>query len=160
MILINSLLKVPFEGLKRHVYLFTANSTIKTNGELVMGRGIAKAVRDNYPDIAKKFGMKIPFGDRFGLEKIYFQTDIYDEKWEGYRVIPIYAFQTKIDFRTSSPLDLIEYSVSKLKDESETNPDIIYHLPFPGCGNGGRTKEEILPLIQCLPNNVLVYLPY
>ena len=157
--LLKQLLEVPFEGLKEHVYLFTANSIVKPNGELVMGRGIAKAVKDSYPGIDKVFGKRIPFGSRFGLSKVYFQADIWDEKWGAYKIIPIYAFQTKTDYRHSSPLDLIEYSVSKLKEEAESYPDVTYHLPFPGCGNGGRTNEEVLPLLQCLPDNVLIYLP-
>ena len=37
----------------------TTNGIVKKNGELVMGAGIAKAMADKYPDLAKVLGKKV-----------------------------------------------------------------------------------------------------
>lgn len=51
---------------ERTAFLFTGNSTIKTNGALVMGRGAALEVRDAYPGIDHALGKKIePYHNRY-----------------------------------------------------------------------------------------------
>jgi hypothetical protein len=44
---------------ERTAFLFTGNSTVKTNGALVMGRGAALEVRDLYPGVDHMLGRKI-----------------------------------------------------------------------------------------------------
>ena len=128
-----------------NIYMFTANSTIRNNGCLVMGAGCAKAVRDTYQGVDKLFGKKIEI-NQYGVEFV---------KWkEQY----IGAFQTKYHWQKSSPLSLVEYSCQKLRSIANKRPQHIFHLPFPAISHGGRGVDEVMPLVQVLPDNVIVYL--
>lgn len=143
MILIKEKLNVPFVGRHNDVFLFTANSIVKSNGELVMGAGIAKSVRDSYKGIAKKFGSEI----------------------KKYRGIPygivwvdnIGAFQTKIHYQDKSDLGVVELATAELLRLALANPTLTFHLNYPAINHGRLTIEEIQPIIDVLPDNVLIY---
>lgn len=129
-----------------NIYMFTANSVIKQNQRLVMGAGCAKPVRDFYPDIDKLFGKKIEHMSRFGVKFVK-----YKEQFIG-------AFQTKYDWQEGSPLELVEYSTKYLKFIADNKPEYTFHLPCPAVSHGGCSVEEILPMLEILPDNVIVYL--
>lgn len=129
-----------------NIFMFTANSTIRGNGCLVMGRGCARSVRDIYPNIDKKLGQKIRHLSKFGVKFVKIGTQ------------HIGAFQTKYHWQDGSPIELVEYSVRYLKFIADNRPDHIFHLPCPAVSNGGKSVEEILPLLECLPDNVYIYL--
>lgn len=128
------------------MYCFTANSVIKSDGKLVMGAGCAKVVRDFYQGIDKLFGDKIEHLSRFGTCVV---------SWQSQKIL---AFQTKYDWQDKSPIELIEYSIYKLKYLAEKNSGWTFHLPCPAISHGKRSLEEILPLLECLPDNIIVYL--
>lgn len=128
-----------------NVYCFTANSVIKSDGKLVMGAGAAKVVRDFYQGIDKLFGNKINHLSKFGTCVVPWQSQM------------ILAFQTKYDWQDKSPIELVEYSVEKLKYLAEKNFSWTFHLPCPAIGCGKQDVEDILPLLECLPDNVIVY---
>ena len=67
------------------------------------------------------------------------------------------AFQTKIHYKDKSPLDLVKKSVTRLKFLATLFDDCLFGLPFPAINNGGLTKEVVLPIIESLPDNVLVF---
>jgi len=46
-------------GRKNVAIVVTTNGTVKSNGECVMGRGVAKDVRDMIPGFAKLLGLQI-----------------------------------------------------------------------------------------------------
>lgn len=132
----------------KNVYLFTANSVLNKQGALVMGAGCAKSVRDTYK------GIDILFGTNLGISRREFNITFVkwqDNLWIG-------AFQTKIDWRDPSPLYLVQDSIDKLKRISEERPSWIFHLPCPAISHGGLNKDEVLPLLESLPDNVVVYL--
>lgn len=68
------------------------------------------------------------------------------------------AFQTKYNWQDPSPLELVKYSVFKLTEIARVRPKYIFHLPFPAISNGGQSVDDVLPLLKCLPDNVIVYL--
>ena len=129
-----------------NIYMFTANSTIKQNGRLVMGAGCAKSVRDMYIGIDKQFGNEIEHLSTFGCKFVQHKS-----QWIG-------AFQTKIHWQNKSPLDLVEVSVLQLKHIAERRGAYIFHLPCPAVSNGGRSVDDILPMLETLPDNVIVYI--
>jgi len=47
--------------------------------------------------------------------------------------------------------------VTRLKFLATLFDDCIFGLPFPAINNGGLTKEVVLPIIESLPDNVLVF---
>lgn len=146
MILVNKRLTYPRGLVGNNIYMFTANSVVNGSGKLVMGRGCAKTVRDTYLGVDKLFGDVIDnmmlFGVRFVKHKF---------QWIG-------AFQTKYNWQDPSPLELVEYSVFKLAKITGLRPEYTFHLPFPAISNGGQSVGDVLPLLQCLPDNVIVYL--
>ena len=142
MILINKALEFPSTfAINKDIYLFTANSTIKRNGCLVMGAGAALQVRNTYKISDKVFGLKIKHLSIYGLV-IH---------------LGIGAFQTKTHFALDSTVDIIKFSVERLTECALANPGVTFHLNYPGINNGKLTVEVVQPLIDILPDNVLIY---
>ena len=74
------------------------------------------------------------------------------EKWAR-----VGAFQTKCDWRNTSPTDLIYESTKQLINASMCNPTKEFHMNFPGINYGGLSVECVTPIIEELPDNVFVY---
>lgn len=129
-----------------NIYMFTANSIVKQDGKLVMGAGCAKSVRDTYSGIDKMFGDKVVSGQEFNVTFVKWQ-----EQWIG-------AFQTKIDWRKPSPTYLVKDSIDKLTRIAKERPNWTFHLPCPAVSHGGKSVEEVLPMLEVLPDNVIIYL--
>lgn len=128
------------------IYMFTANSTIRANGNLVMGAGCARSVRDFYQGIDKQFGEKIVHLQEFNVTFVKWK-----EQWIG-------AFQTKLHWQKQSPMYLVRDSIDKLSRIANERPQWIFHLPCPAVNHGGQSVDDILPLLEQLPDNVIVYL--
>lgn len=138
---------------------FTANSFVKNNGALVMGAGFAKTIKDKFIDIDFKFGAIV--NDVKEVVNIHRTSyDILKRDFPRYGLVfvdNIGAFQTKYAFNNKSPIELVQFSTEKLKEFAENNPDKIIGLNYPGIGLGGLQEEQVLPLIETLPDNVLIY---
>jgi len=122
-------------------FIFTGNSYIKNNGALVMGKGIAKEVRDKFPGIDLKIGKQIPDMGDYWL--------ILGSK--------VGVFQVKYHFRDRARLDLIEKSALKLAHTASQKPEERFDLNYPGIGNGNLDKINVGPLLEPLPDNVHVW---
>ena len=126
-------------------FIFTGNSFIKRNGALVMGRGIAREVRDKWPgidiEIGREISKRIPIFGFYGL--------VLGKK--------IGVFQVKRDFADPADLDLIAESADLLQIEAENHPHTRYALNFPGIGNGHLKYDHVLPLLKHLPDNVNIW---
>ena len=131
------------------VFLVTGNSYINSFGELVMGRGAALQLKQLAPALPKIFGSLI--------EQYYGHL-------QEYNLIIIKllhdvgVFQVKTHFKSKADLRLIERSVFKLHQYARLFPWRHIVMNYPGIGNGGRTREEVEPLIKTLPDNVHIYL--
>ena len=128
------------------IFMFTANSTIRENGNLVMGAGCARSVRDFYQGVDKLFGKKIVHLQEFNVTFVKWK-----EQWIG-------AFQTKLHWQKQSPLYLVKDGVEKLARIANERPQWTFHLPCPAVNHGGQSVEDVLPLLEQLPDNVIVYL--
>ena len=72
----------------------------------------------------------------------------------------IYMFTANSTLRTNgSPLHAVATSIAYLKRVAELRPEYTFHLPCPAISNGGKSVDEILPMLVCLPDNVIIYLP-
>ena len=129
-----------------NIFMFTANSTLKSDGSLVMGAGCAKTVRDTYKGVDKLFGDKIVNLQEFNVTFVKWK-----EQWLG-------AFQTKLHWQKLSPLYLVEDSVDKLTRIAKERPTWSFHLPCPAVNHGGQPVEDVLPMLEKLPDNVIIYL--
>ena len=122
--------------------VFTANSVLKGDQQLVMGAGIAKAVRDRFPGVDSFFGKGLARHmhnnpeqyDKFGLLRGVYHGQ------------SIAALQTKYNWTNDSVLDLIEFSLDKLVVIAREYDEV--HMTIPGIGNGNLSKELVLPLLD------------
>ena len=126
-------------------FLITTNSTIKANGALVMGRGIALEAKTRFPGLDLTLGQAIlgvcPSLGRYGL--------IVGRK--------LGIFQVKYHYRDAADLRLIAYSTQMLHEYSLQHPNMLINLNYPGVGWGHLTEEQVSPVIQTLPDNVIVW---
>lgn len=125
--------------------LVTTNSFVRSNGELVMGRGAAAELRRHMPNAESVFGSLVRKTPGLGV-------------WKQYGVMtcgPYGIFQVKYHWGKPAVPDLIKVSVFCLQSIARNYHSIS--LNYPGIGNGGLTKEAVWPLIQGLPDNVTVW---
>jgi hypothetical protein len=143
--LINGLLNYSVPWTLPDMYLFTGNSTVKQNGAIVMGKGAAKHVRDAYPGIDKVFGNMLQHnpGAHILLANL-------DQQYIGW-------FKVKEHWAHAASLELIKVSTEELKDSANERSHLTIHMNFPGVGNGQLSIENVLPIVEQLPDNVLLY---
>lgn len=128
------------------LFLITTNSTIKNNGRLVMGRGIARQARDKFPGLDLALGRKIPHLGIYGLLIS-----------ENFPTAKLGAFQVKTRYDQKAELSIIAESTAQLKRWASEHKDLQIHLNFPGIGNGKLDPLDVLCYINPLPNNVTVW---
>lgn len=131
------------------VLVCTTNGVIKSDGKLVMGKGIAKDFSEYFPDLSGFWGFKISkqYKDNPELRK----TLTY-EPWpmrltskkllKGYRPI-VYNLQTKTDLKKPSRIELVIASIIKLQEFCIKNRIQSVLMTRPGCGNGGLRWEDV-----------------
>jgi hypothetical protein len=131
------------------LFLFTANSTLNSKGELVMGRGMAKQVKERIDWLPKDFGDDI---SRFcGSGGEFF---LLLPRWKD---INVGAFQVKFHWKEPADTLLIAASTVVLNWWARSNRSKAIHLNYPGIGNGGLAVEQVEPIIAVLPDNVTVW---
>jgi len=136
-------------GKPNTLFVFTANSTIKKkDGCLVMGRGMAKAVRDRLVGIDAAFGkliqaQRIP--DDYGLLILDFTGK------------KIGAFQVKTYYGEAASPHLIRQSALKLAAWSGENSQSVVNMNYPGIGNGQLPEDVVRPILDVLPENVYIW---
>lgn len=132
------------------LFLITTNATLKRNGALVMGRGIARQARDRFPGLDAALGKQIltVCGDQ-GVYSL-----LVSPRWPKAR---LGAFQVKRHYSQPASLALIRHSVAALCAWCAEYPDALVALNFPGIGNGRLCREVVLPIVMQLPNQVTIW---
>jgi hypothetical protein len=132
------------EGLKDPTGLVAAptNGVLITAG-LVMGAGAALALAKRVPGLREALAQQII---QKGMRK--------DRFWQ-YGFVAVHhnarfwgAFQTKLDFREASSLELIRFSAQQLRMWMLEHPRQTVHLAFPGIGLGGLEPEQVLEILR------------
>lgn len=121
----------------------TTNGYVKKNGKGVMGRGVAKAMANLYPDAPAWLGRNLEKnGNHVGILR---QPDLDD-------LIAYVNFPTKHHWRELADLDLIVRSCHELMTLISEQSWTKVLLPRPGCGNGclpwNKVKETIEPILD------------
>lgn len=115
-----------------NVIVITTNATIKRNGTLVMGRGVARDFRDNFPGLDKICAEAVALVAISGT-------------WE-YGYLPIRSrfglFQVKIHYKSKASFYLIDLSARMLASFARES-EKTYHINYPGIGNGGLQKSAV-----------------
>lgn len=130
------------------LFLITANSFVKKDGRLTMGKGIAKEALTRFPNIDRRLGQAIEFEDKY-LGVYGLLVSLSEEK--------LGLFQTKRSYKEDADLSIIETSTNALIDWCKYHPDAKVHLNFPGIGEGRLNPNDVIPIIVWLPDSVSVW---
>lgn len=136
------------------VIVVTTNGIIKSNGDLVMGRGAAGELARLCPRAPHVLGTAIRLahpktGDFYLYGCVVVPNPDNPTRSWG-------AFQTKGHYRDPSTLEMVEYGVYRL-DKLASQTKTQYHVNFPGIGLGGLKREDVLPRLARLPGNVTIW---
>lgn len=149
---------------KERAICITTNLFVKSNGCAVMGRGIAKAIKDMLPGIDSLLGKAINDGVSVGVVANMSNTDII-----ALPVKPAFEYQSEyVDVSVShmvgkfkpgdkvpgwackADMSIIIDSLKKLVHlANEKKYDKIY-LPRPGCGAGELDYADVKPALSAL----------
>jgi hypothetical protein len=132
------------------LFLITTNSTLRKDGALVMGQGIAWQAKERFPGLDLALGTQIQttcgsLGE-YGLH--------ISPRWPAAK---LGAFQVKRHYSQPASLELIQRSTATLCVWCAEHPDAGVHLNFPGVGYGRLRREEVLPIIIQLPDQVTIW---
>jgi hypothetical protein len=129
----------------------TANSTLRSDGSLVMGAGCAADAAGKYPGLVEAAGRMV--ASTCGSFGFY-----------GWRVFAhgssrIGLLQTKRDWRKPSDIGLVMHSLQVLRAWCEQHPGITVAIAYPGIGHGGLLLIDVRKAIAMvgLPNTVTFY---
>ncbi len=117
-------------------YCVTTNGIVKSNGDLVMGAGIALQAKNKHPHVPHWFGQHVlrrgntPCAVRVAKDRYYV------------------SFPTKHDYRDPSDLDLIIKSAKLIA--AHVPKDAKVSMSRPGCGNGGLSWDIVKPAISSI----------
>lgn len=123
-----------------HIRLVTTNGVVTKDGHLVMGRGTALQATQRFPGIQYEAG-----------EAVRANGNIVQLLRPDFGLFPV-----KEHWRDKASLSLIRRSVEQLCLLAGTRHLLTFALPFPGIGNGGLAKADVVPLLTPLPDNVLL----
>jgi hypothetical protein len=132
------------------LFLITTNPIRRKDGAVVMGRGIAKEAATRYPQLPYDFGRVLGEEADQWVESYVDPIGEYDHQMIGY-------FMVKDHWRDNAKISIIEKSSYYLERIASFMPAKRYDLNFPGIGNGKLKREDVLPLLQRLPDNVHVW---
>ena len=132
---------------------FPANAVIQ-NDRLVMGAGSALAFRTKFRDLDAALAAEIK--DHINDKNQYYFANVNYRL--GDNTYKLFAIQTKTHFLNASSMELIIQSLRHFAFFAKQNPNVKFHLPIPGVGCGGLTKQEVFPILnKFLPGNVILY---
>jgi len=125
----------------RYVLCVTTNGDVNMNGRAVMGRGVALQVRNRIPGIDQVLANRIKEEEG---------------PFTGFLDNTIYSFAVKYHWSQKASLELIKESAIILQDDAEANPEKIFILPRPGCGNGHLIWRDVNEVIKpILGDNII-----
>lgn len=120
----------------------TTNGYVKSNGECVMGRGVAYQATQRFPGIALEIGTLIR------------------SKGNHVHVLPhmdLITLPVKHHWKEQADLVLIQRSIKELEEWwFHSRVESYIYLPRPGCGNGRLQWPDVRPLLEGLSDQFIV----
>lgn len=131
---------------RNSLFVITTNSYVRKDGCLVMGRGAALQLKNEYPEVAEKAGRYIV---RFKEEYKHSDYLFFTLKDKGR---PFLGFlQVKRHFKDEAHIQLICDSIGHMNQFVETAPWIKeVNMNYPGIGFGGLEKKKVKPALKIL----------
>lgn len=131
------------------VFMITTNPIRRTDGAVVMGRGIALEAKQRYPELPYDFGKE--------LDQLHPEIDQPFVGYIGkYEETPIWWFMVKNHWGEPADLGVIASSCFYLKHGFDWKNKRI-DLNFPGIGNGKLPRDSVLYLLEDLPDNIHIW---
>lgn len=126
-------------------------NTVNTVG--VMGKGLAKAFKDIYPEMFTQYQVLCE-GNHLSVGKLWIYKT--SNKW-------VLNFPTKQHWRSPSKIEYIEAGLKKFVETYSEKGITSISFPLLGCGNGGLDWEgEVQPLMEKylrpLPIDIFIHL--
>lgn len=142
----------------------TTNQIVTARGYLVMGGGIAREFRDNFPGIDREWGARISRDLMHNPGKEYNdllictrnEDCLYGEKRWAYPVEYLIGLPTKRNYEDDSPEELVIKSCKGLKYLANSMGWEHVLLTRPGCGLGGLDWKDIKKKISFLDDRFVV----
>lgn len=141
----------PYESCNsRDVICVTTNGTIKKDGQAMMGRGVARFVRDTFQNIDTKLGNLIKaYGNRV--------FNLGTQEYSGKQLI-LFSFPNQADMSSKIDAKLIKKSIDELVDLcNKFQLKGKVYLPVPCVRIGDATWQEIKPLLASLDDRFVIY---
>lgn len=146
-----------FLNKENHVICILTNSDVKANGKAVMGRGCALQATRRFPALAGELGKLLSKKGTLANDPRFRLLRTLDK---GRRLlITLGIFPTKQNWWNKARLGIINRAALDMKRIATMFPKTTFILPRPGVGNGGLEWEKVKPLLEKLPDNVLVISP-
>lgn len=115
----------------------------------VMGAGLAKAFKNNFPDYYKDYKVLCKNYLYEGGDVWYYKHDDPWPKW-------ILSFATKNHWKESSKIEYVKKGIFSLKNTIETLRIKSIAIPALGCGLGRLAWEDVLPIIEFLDSEDII----
>ncbi len=130
------------------LFCITINGTFKADGSLVMGAGIAKELARRIPNTPKDAACQL---------KLYYEKapNAFPTCYTSDQLVGL--FQVKHHWKEVASKELIKRSMVQLFRYIANYPKVTVCLNFPGIGNGKLRRDEVLPIVELLPDNVEVW---
>lgn len=141
------------------LFVVTGNSTIKSDGSLVMGRGAALELKRRLSGIDRLLGEQIRLHGPGSYGLIVLSPENIKRglgHWSR-AFCSVGLFQVKEHFRDKADPKLIEFSAGLLRDWAKANYGVQINMNMPGTGCGRLSEAAVLPLLNLLPANVNVW---
>ena len=115
----------------------------KTNGENVMGRGVAKQAAEKYPILPSWYGWRCEAMADTKLTRLYRYQNLL-----LFPVKPLFKTSPQLSWQRRADLTLVEESTKQLANFFVGTGTNHVALPLVGCGNGGLPPLKVLPILQ------------
>ena len=125
------------------------NGTVRANHRLVMGRGVAQQAKEKFADLDWLLGLHVY---HVGNTPMVCHGTYYGRNW----TFRLFSFPVKHNWWESADIALIARSTVWLDALALESPKVTFYLPRPGCGNGRLLWSDVKPVIEFLPDNVIV----
>lgn len=153
--------------------VITTNGFVKSNGQAVMGRGIAQQVAKHLPGFPKALGNLL----RFRGNSVHFVMRHSDMAlvtmpvkpasviFDGTNVVAHATHHFNIGdtapgFWAKAQLDIIERSAHQLVDLANANHWNTVILPRPGCGAGELNWTDVKPILDAILDDRFIACTY
>lgn len=135
--------------------VFTANSVVNKDNELVMGGGAALRVKNAFPKAALVLGNQIKQDGYNWVQPDYYLAGCV---FDAVKPFYVFALQVKRDFRHKGDIQLTIQSLKDLAAWCEENPEVklVMNCPLIGLGGYSSRVDEVKEIVSSILKNTSI----